>query len=88
MTLKIERVCDPRCTSLRLIGRIRAEDLEGLKLQMEGDRSRVVLDLDEVTIVDTDVVRFLGGCEARGIELLHCARYIREWILRERNKHV
>ena len=88
MTLKIERVCDPSCTSLRLIGRIRAEDLEGLKLQMEGDGSRVVLDLDEVTIVDTDVVRFLGACEGRGIELLHCARYIREWILRERNKHV
>ena len=88
MTLKIEKLCEPRCTSLRLIGRIRAEDLEQLKLQMEGDRLRIVLDLDEVTIVDTDVVRFLGACEARGIELLHCARYIREWILREQDRHV
>jgi len=88
MTLRIERTCDACRTSIRLIGRIRSEDLEELKLQMEGDRPRVVLDLDEVTIVDTDVVRFLGACEARGIELLHCARYIREWILKERDSHV
>jgi hypothetical protein len=31
----------------------------------------------------------LGTCESQGIELRHCAPYIREWILREsaRNDH-
>jgi hypothetical protein len=87
MTLKIEKICDPRCTSLRLIGRIRAEDLDELKLQMEGNRPRLVFDLDGVTLVDVEVVRFLGACEAGGIELLHCSRYIREWILREQDRH-
>jgi hypothetical protein len=37
-----------------------------------------VLDLDEVTLVDVVVVRFLITCEAEGIELLHCAPYIPE----------
>ena len=86
MTLKIEKISDPRCTNLRLTGRIRAEDLDELKLQMEGNGGRVVLDLDGVTLVDVEVVRFLGVCQAEGIELLHCSRYIREWILREQDR--
>jgi hypothetical protein len=28
-------------------------------------------------------VRFLGTCEMKGTELLHCPPYIREWISRE-----
>ena len=43
----------------------------------------VVIDLEEVTLVDLDVVQFLARCEASGIELLHCSPYIREWISRE-----
>jgi hypothetical protein len=42
-----------------------------------------VLDLGEVTLVDVDVVRFLKACEADGVEVVHCSRYIREWMLRE-----
>jgi hypothetical protein len=45
---------------------------------------RIVLDLEEVKLVDRHVVRFLGVCESQGIELRHCAPYIREWILREK----
>ena len=45
-----------------------------------------MLDLDEVTLVDVEVVRFLGGCEATGIALLHCSPYIREWIAREQHR--
>jgi hypothetical protein len=43
----------------------------------------VTLDLEEVTVVDVEVVRFLGSCEKKGTELLHCPPYIREWISRE-----
>jgi hypothetical protein len=39
--------------------------------------------LEEVTLVDVEVVRFLGMCEANGVELVHCSPYIREWIRRE-----
>jgi hypothetical protein len=42
------------------------------------------LDLKDVTLVDVDVVRFLGGCEDAGAQIEHCSQYIREWITRER----
>jgi hypothetical protein len=44
------------------------------------------LDLDEVTLVDVEVVRFLGSCETAGIAILHCPPYIREWIAREQRQ--
>jgi hypothetical protein len=44
----------------------------------------VTLDLEEVTLVDVQVVRFLGGCEARGINVLNCSPYITDWIGKER----
>jgi len=46
----------------------------------------IVLDLEEVTLVDLDIVQFLARCEATGMELLHCAPYIREWICRENDR--
>jgi len=39
-----------------------------------------------VTLVDLSVVRFLIACEAEGIELVHCAPYIREWMSRDRGR--
>jgi len=41
------------------------------------------LDLEGVTLVDIEVVRFLNACEKIGVELLHCWPYIREWMIRE-----
>ena len=71
---------------MRLIGQIQSAYLEELKAQIEGSGPGIVLDLDEVTLVDVEVVRFLGGCEAKGMTLLHCPPYIREWILREQRQ--
>ena len=45
---------------------------------MKGSGPKIVLDLEEVTLVDVEVVRFLGVCEAEGSNVLHCAPYIRE----------
>jgi hypothetical protein len=39
--------------------------------------------LEEVTLVDVEVVRFLGNCEAQGTKLANFSPYIREWIFRE-----
>jgi anti-anti-sigma regulatory factor len=83
MTLKIEKEFDGRKTVLRLSGRLRSEHLDDLKLQVKDNPSAFVLDLDGVTLVDVEVIRFLNGCEQSGIELLHCLPYIREWMLRE-----
>ena len=86
MTFKIERYADGHQTTLRLIGHLQAEYLEELQTQLDGNGPRTVLDLDEVTLVDVEVVRFLGVCEAKGIALFHCSPYIREWIAREQHR--
>jgi anti-anti-sigma regulatory factor len=85
MTLRIERDSDGSKTVIRLTGRLRSEHLDELKRQMQGDQSRIALDLDGVTLVDVEIVRFLSACETSGIELLHCCPYIREWMRRERD---
>jgi hypothetical protein len=46
----------------------------------------VVLDLEELTLIDLDGIRFLNACEARGIEILHSSPYIRDWMARERSQ--
>ena len=63
MTCKIERHTDGHHTTLRLIGHLQAAHLEALQAQLEGNGPRTVLDLDQVTLVDVEVVRFLGTCE-------------------------
>jgi anti-anti-sigma regulatory factor len=84
MTLRIERLRDGPTTTIRLIGRMRAELLEELKSQISGSGTTVILDLEEVNLVDLDVFRFLGECQARGISLVHDSPYITDWIARER----
>ena len=51
---------------------------------MKDKTERIVLDLEEVTLVDLEVVRFLGVSEAEGVELVNCSPYIRDWISKER----
>jgi anti-anti-sigma regulatory factor len=87
VTLKIETVVDgPGGAMLRLVGRIDSQNLEELEAEVSRRRPRLSLDLDEVTLVDVAVVRFLHGCEALGIELLNCPPYIREWMGSERER--
>jgi hypothetical protein len=83
VTLRIESLAGEHGTTLRLIGRIRAEHLDELRRQIAASAPSA-LELKEVTLVDADAVRFLGTCESEGIQLLNCSAYIREWIVRER----
>ena len=85
MTLKIEKYSDGSSTTLRLIGRMRAEHLEELEKQIRESGSAIILDLEEVTLVDVEIVRFLGTCEAQGITLINCSPYMRDWIGKERD---
>jgi hypothetical protein len=84
VTLRIEKDSDGQTTTIRLIGRMRREHIEELQAQIKAGGSNVTLDLNEVSLVDLDVVRFLATCETEGISLVHCSRYIDNWIAKER----
>jgi len=86
MTLRIERVSDGAKTRFRLSGRVSSEHLMELKEEIGGLGPGTVLDLEHLTLVDVEGVRFLSDCDASGIELVNCSPYIREWIARERQK--
>ena len=83
MTIRIERETHGLQTIIRLSGRLQSKHLDGLITQLEGPRSQIMLDLNGVTLVDVEIVRFLNACEKDGIELLNCWPYIREWMIRE-----
>jgi anti-anti-sigma regulatory factor len=85
MTLKIEKYSDGAVTRIRLIGRMQAEHLPELEKQIRESASKIVIDLEELDLVDVQVVRFLGACEAQGITLINCSPYIRDWIGKERD---
>jgi hypothetical protein len=85
MTLRIERFLDGTSAAFRLSGRMRAEQLPELDAQIRDAGQRIVLDLEEFSLVEVEVVRFLGSCEARGATLLKCLPYIRDWIDKERS---
>lgn len=82
MTLRIERDSDGKI--IRLIGQVQAEHLDALREQIESSGPRPLLDLDEVTVVDVEVVRFLNACENEGAVIANGSPYIREWMVRER----
>ncbi len=86
MTIKFEKETRRLKTMICLSGRLQATHLEELKRQMEGTRSRITLDLNGVTLVDVEIVRYLNACEKGGVELLNCWPYIREWMVREKGR--
>lgn len=79
MTLRIERLKG----LIRLSGEFRIAHLAQVKIETEHCESPVALDLEEVDLIDIEGVRFLNACEAKGISVLHCSSYIREWMLQE-----
>jgi len=81
---KLQRVIESGMVRLIVIGRIDAAELPDLQDLVRSEPARdVVLDLLEVTLVDSEVVRFLVQCETRGLRLVNCPAYIREWMGRE-----
>jgi hypothetical protein len=54
--------------------------------QLEASGPGAVLQLDEVTLVDVEVVRFLNRCELNGVRLVNCSPYIREWMRRDQSR--
>jgi anti-anti-sigma regulatory factor len=85
MTLRIEQSSDRGHTTIRLIGRMQVEHVAVVEKQIEASGPTVTLDLEDVTLVDVQVVRFLGACATRGIEIRNGSPYINDWINRERH---
>jgi len=84
--LKINRTEDEKAVAFALSGRLAAENLAELKTLLESEGRPLILDLENITLVDRDAVKFLKRCEADSIQLKNCPAYIREWIAREREK--
>ena len=82
--LKITRVTNGEVV-FKLSGRMEAENVSELEelFSAEASGRRIVLDLEDLTLVDQDVVSFLRRCEAGSIQLKNCPAYIREWITGE-----
>jgi len=84
MTFRIEAASRGGSTVFMLSGRIdaqaTAELARLLELQTDCD---VVVDLRDVTLVAREGVLFLARCEADGVTLANCTRYVREWMERE-----
>ena len=66
----------------KLSGRMEADNVSELEklLSAEASGRRIVLDLEDLTLVDQEVVSFFRRCEADSIQLKNCPAYIREWI--------
>jgi hypothetical protein len=86
MTLRIERDSDGQTTTIRLIGRMQREHIVELEAQIKAGGANVTLDLNDVSLVDLDVIRFLARCQTEGISVVHGSRYIYEWIAKERGR--
>jgi anti-anti-sigma regulatory factor len=85
--LRIQRSANGHVV-FKLSGRIEAEDLRELRevLALETTGKQLILDLRDVTLVNQDVIKFLGSCEADSIKLENCPAYIREWIDQVRSR--
>jgi ABC-type transporter Mla MlaB component len=86
MTLRIERVSVRRGTRFRISGELRSEQLNDLRTEIERGGPQVTLDLEELSLVDVDAVRFLNACGAQGVRVVNCSLYLREWMHRERKQ--
>ena len=83
MPYRIDRLSTEQGLVLYISGRLAAEDLELIRMALDG-RRLVAIEIAEIELVSRDAVKLLVEAEAEGIELRSCPAYIREWITNER----
>ena len=83
--LKIHRTSNSEVI-LKISGQMDAENVVDVKTSFgsDVDGRRILLDLQDLTLVDRDAVTFLADCETDGVKIMNCPAYIREWIAREK----
>lgn len=82
--LKIKRISEENGIRIHLSGELRCAHLSDLRAEIEQVPQPVTLDLDEVEVIDIDGVRLLNEYCTRGVQVVNCSRYIREWMLQEK----
>ena len=81
MTYRIRESTHAGATVFALSGVLDIEHaarLQELLATASGDR--IVLDLNDVTLVDRDAVRFLARVETASTKIVNCPEYVRRWI--------
>jgi anti-anti-sigma regulatory factor len=77
-------------STLALAGTVSADavpEIDRIIKDVRQARSRVVLDMGEVTLIDRAAVRFFARQQKRGIALVNCPGYIAHWISQETTAH-
>jgi hypothetical protein len=84
--LRIQR-SSGKSVVLSLSGHIEKDDVAELQrlLKLEPAGQSIALDLEGVTLVDREALRFLALCQTQGIGLENCPGYIRKWIDTDRS---
>lgn len=69
-----------------LSGRIEVDDVVELQrlLSLEAAGRDIAFDLQDITLVDRDALKYLARCETESVRLENCPAYIRNWIAMER----
>ena len=84
MTFRIHRSSTLDAIVFALSGDIDREHAARLQQFLTSDTGRrLILDLQNVTLVDRAAVQFLAGVEATGIRLVNCPGDVRTWIAAE-----
>jgi len=81
MTCKVVRLIDrDRLVLLHISGHLQEVYINMIEDLLTKETDPVALDLEEVTLVDREAVRFLATLDARGVVLRNCPAFIREWM--------
>ena len=81
MIFRIHRTVIPEAVVLALSGELDGEHANRLQALLATEQGhRVVLDLDDVTLVDRAAVQFLARVECVGTRVVNCPDYVRSWM--------
>jgi len=88
VSYRIHRAAGPDSIVFTLSGEMDGEHVERLRELLAAEIvGRIVLDLQEVTLVDRVAVQFLTGIEGPDVRIANCPEYVRSWIAAERAFH-
>ena len=85
LTYRIHRSVTSDAVVFALSGDVDIEHTTGLQELLANETNgRIILDLNDVTLVDRAAVRFLRSAESAGMRIINCPGYVRSWIAAER----
>ena len=81
MTCRVVRLVErDHLVLLHISGHLQQIHVSMLEELIAQETDPVTLDLEKVTLVDREMVRFFAACDARSIEFRNCPGFIREWM--------